>query len=142
MRESRHSRSSWLPEQSPNGRRIGRSSWLDSQLKEINIVGHRVVHGGNQFTASVLINDRVIAEIEALEELAPLHNSPAVSIIRAARAKVCSGLEWCGLKLDSEVNQHLIDAEGRISTDDSQIHAYVIPTEEGLMIAHSAIRYR
>ncbi len=321
--------------------------WLDSQLKEINIVGHRVVHGGNKFTAPVLINDRVIAEIEALEELAPLHNSPAVSVIRAARAKlgadmamvavfdtvfhrtipeyaklyaippelserhqiqrygfhgsshqylltryaqivnrpqedvniitlhlesgcsataiqagksidtsmgftpleglmmgkrsgdidpaivgylarkegvevgevedwlnkksgllgisgvshdtrelmkhydanervrlaleifcyrirkyigaylavlngaqaivfgggigentplvrakVCSGLEWCGLKLDGEVNQHLIDSEGRISTDDSQIHAYVIPTEEGLMIAHSAIRYR
>ncbi len=68
-------------------RRIGRSSWLDSQLKEINIVGHRVVHGGNQFTTPVLINDRVIAEIEALEELALLHNSPAVSVIRAASAK-------------------------------------------------------
>jgi acetate kinase len=55
------------------------------------------------------------------------------------RAKVCAGLEWYGLELDGDRNQQIIDCEGRISTDDSRLQAYVIPTEEGLMIAHEAM---
>jgi acetate kinase len=47
--------------------------------------GHRVVHGGDYFTAPVRIDDDVIAKIEELEDLAPLHNAPAVNVIRAAR---------------------------------------------------------
>lgn len=43
-------------------------------LSEIHAVGHRVVHGGESFGASVLINDEVVKAIGALEELAPLHN--------------------------------------------------------------------
>ena len=45
-----------------------------SDLKEINAVGHRVVHGGERFNKSVLINDEVIAMIRQCSELAPLHN--------------------------------------------------------------------
>ncbi len=46
-----------------------------SSMKEIDAVGHRVVHGGEYFADSVLINDDVIKAIEACIPLAPLHNT-------------------------------------------------------------------
>jgi acetate kinase len=49
-------------------------------------VGHRVVHGGNHFVEPTLIDEHVIDTIEALGDLAPLHNAPSLSAIRAARA--------------------------------------------------------
>ena len=49
-------------------------------------VGHRVVHGGRRFAHPTLIDDEVIAEIEALSPLAPLHNVPALAAIGEARA--------------------------------------------------------
>jgi acetate kinase len=51
----------------------------------ISAVGHRVVHGGEKFTSAVLIDDAVLAEIEALGPLAPLHNPVNVAGIREAR---------------------------------------------------------
>jgi acetate kinase len=51
----------------------------------MDAVGHRVVHGGERFTQPVLIDTDVVAEIEALEVLAPLHNAPSLAGIRAAR---------------------------------------------------------
>jgi acetate kinase len=56
-----------------------------STVARIDAVGHRVVHGGARFTAPTPIDDAVIAEIEALERLAPLHNAPALAGIRFAR---------------------------------------------------------
>jgi acetate kinase len=50
-------------------------------------VGHRVVHGGDRFTTPVVVDDDVLAEIESLARLAPLHNPPAVEGIRHARAR-------------------------------------------------------
>jgi len=52
--------------------------------KEIAAVGHRVVHGGEAFTGSVLINDEVIKTIEEYYDLAPLHNPPNMEGIKAA----------------------------------------------------------
>ncbi len=49
-------------------------------------VGHRVVHGGARYTEPVLIDDEVEAAIEDLSRIAPLHNTPALRAIRAARA--------------------------------------------------------
>jgi len=54
-------------------------------LKEIDAVGHRVVHGGEKFNGSVFITDEVITEMEACIELAPLHNPPNLAGIRAVR---------------------------------------------------------
>jgi acetate kinase len=51
----------------------------------VDAVGHRVVHGGARFVAATPIDDRVVAEIEALETLAPLHNRPSLAGVRAAR---------------------------------------------------------
>ena len=52
---------------------------------EIDAVGHRVVHGGEKFHDSVLINDEVIAKIEEMVDLAPLHNPPNLKGIMAIR---------------------------------------------------------
>ncbi|GAA2138703.1 acetate kinase [Nocardioides koreensis] len=53
---------------------------------ELLAVGHRVVHGGPRLTRAVLVDDAVLAEIEHVARLAPLHNPPAVDGIRSARA--------------------------------------------------------
>ncbi|WP_456277998.1 acetate kinase [Bacillus sp. AK128] len=54
-----------------------------SSLDEIDGIGHRVVHGGEKFTDSVMLNEEVISDIEKLSELAPLHNPANVVGIRA-----------------------------------------------------------
>ncbi len=53
-------------------------------LSEITAVGHRVVHGGEYFSDSVLIDDRVIKAIEECSSFAPLHNPPNLMGIKAA----------------------------------------------------------
>lgn len=50
------------------------------------VIGHRVVHGGDRFSAATLITDEVEAAIEELSALAPLHNPANLAGIRAARA--------------------------------------------------------
>jgi len=48
-------------------------------------IGHRVVHGGEFFAGPAFIDEGVMSTIDGLGELAPLHNGPAISAIRAAR---------------------------------------------------------
>ena len=55
-------------------------------LDEINAVGHRVVHGGEKFAHSVLINDEVMHAIEECNDLAPLHNPANLIGINACKA--------------------------------------------------------
>ncbi|NLY36411.1 MAG: acetate kinase [Tissierellia bacterium] len=52
-------------------------------LKEIDAVGHRVVHAGEEYSQSVIINDEVIEAVEKCVELAPLHNPPNLLGINA-----------------------------------------------------------
>lgn len=52
---------------------------------EISVVGHRVVHGGEKFSEAIVIDDQILAEIEALGPLAPLHNPVNVAGIKEAR---------------------------------------------------------
>ena len=56
-------------------------------------------------------------------------NSPAI------REKICQNMEWCGLKLDSAANAKTIGKDGRISTGDSGLNAFVVHTDEELIIA-------
>jgi acetate kinase len=56
------------------------------RIEQIAAVGHRVVHGGERFTASVPINGKVITAIRAMEELAPLHIPPNLAGIEGAMA--------------------------------------------------------
>jgi acetate kinase len=64
--------------------------WIVEQFDSATIeaVGHRVVHGGTRFTQPVRITDAVMAELEPLNELAPLHNPPSLAVIRAAQARL------------------------------------------------------
>ncbi len=57
-------------------------------ISEVGAVGHRVVHGGEEFTGSVMIDEHVIASIEKFADLAPLHNPPNLAGIRAVGAKL------------------------------------------------------
>jgi acetate kinase len=56
------------------------------------------------------------------------------------RTGICEGLEWAGLKLDQNRNKRMDGREGRISTNDSTLHAFVIPTNEELLIARDTVR--
>ena len=56
-----------------------------ASLEEIGAIGHRVVHGGESFSAPALINDEVIAAIEQCADLAPLHNPANLIGIRACQ---------------------------------------------------------
>ncbi len=60
-------------------------------LSEINAVGHRLVHGGEKFSSSVVITEDVIKEIETCNDLAPLHNPANILGVRACQ-KVMPGV--------------------------------------------------
>jgi acetate kinase len=51
------------------------------------------------------------------------------------RARVCSNLSWCGVRLDPARNQHAVGKEALISSEDSRIMVYVIPVNEEMLIA-------
>ncbi len=81
-------------------------------LSQIQAVGHRVVHGGERFRRSVLVDREFL-----------------------------DGLEWVGLTLDPEANRTTVDGrEGRISAPDARLEAWVIPTDEELLIARDTAR--
>jgi acetate kinase len=58
----------------------------------IEAIGYRVVHGGERFLESTLIDDDVLAAIGDVSDLAPLHNAPALAVIEAARAAFSPGM--------------------------------------------------
>jgi len=57
-------------------------------LEEIGACGHRVVHGGEKFTSSVLIDDEVLRGLEEVSDMAPLHNPANIMGIKAAIKKL------------------------------------------------------
>ena len=61
-------------------------------IADIQCVGHRVVHGGERFSRSVVITDEVVRGIEDCIELAPLHNPANIKGILAARASFGAGV--------------------------------------------------
>ena len=61
-------------------------------------------------------------------------NSPEI------RARICGEMEWAGLHLDSAKNQETVGREGMISTGDSKLLGYAIPTDEELLIARDTVR--
>jgi acetate kinase len=58
---------------------------LQETPKDVEAVAHRIVHGGTRFRDPVVVDDAVRAELEALRELAPLHNAQQVRVIDDAR---------------------------------------------------------
>jgi acetate kinase len=56
------------------------------------------------------------------------------------RSRICTGLEWAGLTIDPAQNGQMAGREGRISTEGSSLKAWVIPTNEELLIARDTVR--
>ena len=75
---------------------VDASHGVISSMDEIGAVGHRVVHGGEKFSGSVVINDEVKASLNECIELAPLHN-PANIIGIEACEKVMPGVKQVGV---------------------------------------------
>ncbi len=59
-----------------------------ADMNQISAVGHRVVHGGEKFTRSTLIDATVLDAIKEVQHLAPLHNPPNIAGIEAAQANL------------------------------------------------------
>lgn len=55
------------------------------------------------------------------------------------RARICAGMDWCGLVLDEQRNDAAVGTEARISAPESRIQAYVIPVDEAIMIARDTV---
>ncbi len=64
---------------------LSKNHGVIKEKKEIDAVGHRVVHGGEAFSGSVLITDEVMAEMRRCIDYAPLHNPPNLKGINAAQ---------------------------------------------------------
>jgi len=56
------------------------------------------------------------------------------------RARICDGLAWAGLEIEPHQNTQTVGKEGQISTADSKLQAWVIPTDEELLIARDTVR--
>lgn len=96
-------------------------------LDGVMAVGHRTVHGGSTFRESTVITDEVIAKLEELSDLAPLHNPPGIAGINAAMA------------LLPDVPHVAIFDTAFFSTLPAESYTYAIPKE--LTETHGLRRY-
>ncbi|MDP4087946.1 MAG: acetate kinase [Bacillota bacterium] len=64
---------------------VDESNGVIASLSDISAVGHRVVHGGEKYAESVLIDDTVMQALDECVKLAPLHNPPNITGIKACR---------------------------------------------------------
>lgn len=79
-----------------------------SSMDEIDAIGHRAVHGGSVFTESTIIDDEVVAKMEELIPLAPLHNPPGIAGIKACR-EIMPGLPQVAV-FDTAFHQSMPEA--------------------------------
>lgn len=120
--------------------------WLDSVgirgPEEIAAVGHRVVHGGDLFIEPTLVDDDVLAGIESLSELAPLHNAPALAAIREARAVLGRSVPMVAI-FDTAFHRNMPERAARyaISTDLADRHRVYRYGFHGLAHRYMAERY-
>ncbi len=78
------------------GALVDKNHGVISSMDEIEAVGHRVVHGGEEFAGSVIIDDAVKAALEKCAELAPLHNPANITGIKACE-EVMPGIKQVGV---------------------------------------------
>jgi acetate kinase len=97
------------------------------KIDEISAVGHRVVHGGEKFTCSVLIDEAVLDAVKEVQHLAPLHNPPNISGIEAAKA-VLPDVPHIAI-FDTAFHQTMPE------------HAYLYPVPYEWYLSHGVRRY-
>lgn len=71
----------------------GEGHVIDS-VEEIAAVGHRVTHGGDKFSRSVLVDEAAIDAINEMRDISPLHNPPQAATIRAAAVYLAKRCRW------------------------------------------------
>ena len=95
-------------------------AWVDGRgllrAGGIDAVGHRVVHGGERFREPTVIDDDVVAGIDALSSLAPLHNRPALAAIRAVERVLGGGVPAVAT-FDTAFHRTLPERAGRYAID-------------------------
>ncbi len=84
---------------------LSKNHGVISDKKEIDAVGHRVVHGGETFSGSVLITDEVVKVLQDNIELAPLHNPPNIKGIQACQ-RILPDTPQCGV-FDTAFHSHM-----------------------------------
>jgi acetate kinase len=85
--------------------------------EQFNLVGHRIVYGGSQFQKSLIANQDVLNSLSQLNQLAPLHNPPAIAGVEA------------GLKLFPKAKQILVFDTAFHNTMDQAHYLYPLPLE-------------
>ena len=78
----------WLGDPGTHGRNL---------LADVAATVHRIVHGGERFRATTRLGTPQLAALAALDELAPLHNPPALAVIAAVRARLGAGVPVIGV---------------------------------------------
>lgn len=84
---------------------LSKNHGVISDKKEIDAVGHRVVHGGETFSGSVLITNEVVKVLQDNIELAPLHNPPNIKGIQACQ-RILPDTPQCGV-FDTAFHSHM-----------------------------------
>ena len=97
-------------------------------IHEIKAVGHRVVHGGEQYNTSVVIDSEVIKGIEDVTDLAPLHNPANLTGIKAVREALGDDIKMVAV-FDTAFHQTLPE------------HAYLYPLPYNLYTEHKVRKY-
>lgn len=101
--------------------------YLQAQAFPIDQVGHRIVHGGSEFSASVWINAETLRRFEACLPLSPVHNPNAMSVIQTSLERLPAAAQY--LSFDTAFHAHL----------DPAACSYAIPAD--LARAHQLRRY-
>ena len=71
----------------------GEGKVIDS-LDEVSAIGHRAVHGGEKFSSSVIIDDEMMQTMDDLADLAPLHNPPGLTGMKACKEVLAKMFPW------------------------------------------------
>ena len=85
--------------------------------EQFNLVGHRIVHGGSDFRSSTVANNAILVRLARLNELAPLHNPPAIAGIEASK------------RLLPQAKQVLVFDTAFHNTMDQTHYLYALPQE-------------
>lgn len=122
--------------------------WVHKRLQEqasstIRAIGHRVVHGGDEFTQPTRLTADVIARIEALGALAPLHNPLALEVIRACQESFGSTIPMAAV-FDTAFHAGMPEAARRYALPEEWVRAYGIRRYGFHGLAHRSMyeRYR
>ena len=95
-----------------------------SSLDEIKGVGHRIVHGADKYSKSVVLNEEILKDIESFNELAPLHNPANISGVRAFMKEIPSAVQvGC---FDTAFHQTLKEERYRYAVPDEWYTKYEV----------------